>query len=196
MRRNPIVPALLAAALMASASRLGAQQTRLFGMFSVGPAVPVGTFGQAFNAGWSVSAAVGRSLANPALAVRATASYGSFKESSIDGYDLGGSSTPLSVTGDVLYHFGASAARVRPYVLGGVGFSSVGYSASYSTGESPGTGGSGYSQRDNGVAFGAGGGVMMQRGKVGFFAEGRYTAIPGSEHSHIPVAVGVRVGGR
>ncbi len=76
-----------------------------------------------------------------------------------------------------------------------VGFSSVGYSYSSNYGGFGESGGD-YSERDNGLMVGAGGGVQMQGDRVGFFAEGRLAAIPGSGHSHAPILVGVRIGGR
>lgn len=169
-----------------------AQSRKFFGMFSAGPALPVGTFGDAFDMGWSLSAGVGTALANKAIEVRATASYGSFGASN-GGLGVDGNSTPFALTGDVLYHLGSGAGAARPYLLAGAGLSSVGYSSSY---DGFGGGGEGYSERENGLTFGVGGGVLVQRGKAGFFAEGRYAAVPGSEHSHLPVVVGVRIGAR
>lgn len=170
-----------------------AQARRFFGMFSVGPAMPVGTFGDAFDMGWSLSAGVGTALANKDIEVRATATYGSFGASGGAGID--GTSTPFALTGDVMYHLGAAGKSARPYLVGGVGLSSVGYSSSYSY-EGPGGGGEGYSEHENGVTIGAGAGLLVQRNRAGFFVEGRYAAVPGSDHSHLPVTVGVRIGAR
>ncbi|MBL8960434.1 MAG: hypothetical protein JNJ98_11320, partial [Gemmatimonadetes bacterium] len=56
--------------------------------------------------------------------------------------------------------------------------------------------GSSYSERDNGMTVGAGGGVIAQRGRTGFFAEARYAIVTGSDHSHLPITVGVSIGAR
>lgn len=187
MRRAFFVVACLVAT---SASE--AQSRKYFGMFALGPALPVGTFGDGFGMGWSVLAGVGTTLANQRVEVRGTATYGSFGENG----DFGGSakSTPLTVTGDVLYHLGEQRAGLRAYLVGGAGLSSVGYSSSYSY-EGAG-GGGGYSERENGVVVGAGAGFLMHRGRASFFTEGRLSVIPGSGHSHLPITAGVRLGGR
>ncbi|MBK8250417.1 MAG: hypothetical protein IPK85_23925 [Gemmatimonadetes bacterium] len=184
---------LLLATTAGLATEAQTQGRELFGMFSVGPALPMGTFADDFGAGWSVSAGVGRALANRNVELRGTATYGSFGVSS----ELGGgsgTSTPFAMTADLLYRIGKADAQLRPYLVGGAGLSSVGYSSEYSY--EPGGGGSSYSERDNGMTVGAGGGVIAQRGRTGFFAEARYAIVTGSDHSHLPITVGVRIGAR
>ncbi|MEO8450173.1 MAG: outer membrane beta-barrel protein [Gemmatimonadota bacterium] len=165
-----------------------AQDTRIFGMVSVAPAIPVGDFGSDFSTGWEVAAGVGTALRSSPVELRLTASYGYFKESGV-----GGVSKPLGLSGDALYRFGSPSAKVRPYLLGGLGFYSVKYSLDYSTAYGTGSG-SGLSETDNGFSYGAGGGVTVRAGVVSLFAEGRYTAIPSSGHSHVPLRLGVRLG--
>lgn len=184
---------LLVATTVGLAAGAGAQDRALFGMFSVGPALPMGTFADDFGAGWSLSAGVGRALANRKVEVRATATYGSFGVSSALGGGSG-TSTPFGLTADLLYRLGKADAPLRPYLVGGAGISSVGYSSEYSY--EPGGGGSSYSERDNGMTVGAGGGVIAHRGRTGFFAEARYAIVTGSDHSHLPITVGVRIGAR
>lgn len=184
---------LLVAAAVGFTAGADAQDRKLFGMFAVGPALPVGSFADDFGAGWTLSAGVGRALANRNVELRATATYGSFGVSS----ELGGgsgSSTPFGLTADLLYRLGKADAQLRPYLVGGAGLSSVGYSSKYEY--EPGGGGSSYSERDNGMTVGAGGGVIAQRGRTGFFAEARYAIVTGSDHSHLPITVGVRIGAR
>ncbi|MFN0180005.1 MAG: hypothetical protein ACKVZ0_14490 [Gemmatimonadales bacterium] len=179
-------------ALGYAATTATAQERRVFGMIGLGPAVPVGEFGDGFGTGWDLTAGVGVTLGNRPIEIRGQLTYGSFKESGGSTAVSSGTSKPRSVNADLLYRLGKREAKVRPYLVGGVGFSSVKYSSSYNI---PGEGGgAGFSETDSGVTFGGGGGVSVRAGSLGVFAEARYTAIPGSGHSHLPLVVGVRLG--
>lgn len=185
---------LVVSAVACQAIVATAQERRVFGMIGVGPAVPVGEFGDGFGTGWDLSVGVGLALANRPIEIRGQLSYGSFKESG-GATGANGTSKPRALNADLLYRLGGNDAKVRPYLVGGLGFSSVKYSTSYNV-PGGGGGGEGFSETDSGVSFGGGGGLTVQAGSVGVFAEARYTAIPGSGHSHLPIVVGVRLGRR
>jgi Outer membrane protein beta-barrel domain len=193
MRTTTVMTTAAVAALLGAADTATAQERRVFGMIGLGPAVPVGAFSDGFGTGWDLTAGIGVALKNSPLEVRGQLTYGSFKETGGATAVSTGTSKPRALNADVLYRLGNGDAKVRPYLVGGAGFSSVKYSSSYSI---PGEGGAGFSETDTGISFGGGGGVSIRAGSVGLFAEARYTAIPGSGHSHLPVVVGVRLGRR
>lgn len=188
--RRALVLAIAGSVLWAANG--AAQERKVFAMIGGGPAVPVGSFGDGFGAGWNLSAGIGVALKNIPAELRGQLNYGSFKESGTSTGGLSASSKPLGLNADLLYRLGQRDAKVQPYLVGGVGFYSTKYSSSYSI--PGGTGGGGFSESDNGVSFGAGGGVAVRAGSIGVFAEARFTAIPGSGHSHLPLVVGVRLG--
>ena len=185
MSRSRRIPCALLVLVSAAMAPLHAQSRPVFFMMSAGPAVPIGSFSDGYGAGWSATAAVGTTLSK-VLEVRGSLGYSRFGASG--GVDA--SSAPVTVSGDVLYRLGREGAKARPYLVGGLGFASVGSSYDYSYEGGGNYGGSG---RENALVVGAGAGLLVQAGRTGFFAEGRLVSI-GSGHSHVPLAVGVRVG--
>jgi opacity protein-like surface antigen len=84
----------------------------------------------------------------------------------------------------VVYSF--ASAGLKPYVLGGLGFSNVKFSAG------------GTDQSETKVSFGVGAGVAFPLGTGGnrLFAETRYTSVStsGSPVTFLPIVVGISFG--
>lgn len=185
---------LVAAALLTAVARPSLAQSPVFGMIGVGPAIPTGTFGEGFGTGFDILLGVGTRLKQAPVEVRVSLTLGSFSESGgLAGTT--GKSRPRGLAGDLLYRLGKKDRKVSPYLVGGLGLSSVKYSSGYTVPGETG-GGDEFSETDTGLSFGGGGGVTIDVGKAAIFGEARYTAIPKSDHSHLPIRVGVRLGRR
>jgi hypothetical protein len=161
--------------------------SQIFGVIAAGPAIPAGAFGDEFKTGYDLAAGAGIALRNSPIEIRGLVHYGSFGQSPGEG-----SSKPLAVTADASLRLGPQEAKVRPYLVGGVGFHSFKYSTGYSI---PGGGeGGGFSERDSSPSVGGGAGLLFGTGGARVFVEARYVAITGSDHNHLPIAVGLRLG--
>lgn len=143
-----------------------------------GLTLPMGTFGDVDKAGWHLVGLIQFPISHSPIHFRADAMYGQTSHKS----GLGSGSTTLTgATADLLYHLGDRAAKVRPYVLGGLGFYNVDF-------------GGGSSQSK--LAFGLGGGILFGVGTMHAFLEGRYMSVQtsGSSLNFLPISVGVMFG--
>lgn len=96
-------------------------------------------------------------------------------------HDVGSGSTTLTgATGNVVYHMGDRAASLRPYILGGLGFSNADLGGASETK----------------LTFGAGGGVLFSIGTMHAFVEGRYMSVQtsGSSITFLPITFGLLFG--
>lgn len=178
MRRK--IPGLMAAALVlgAVAANPAAAQARGYFGFGGGVSLPMGDFGDAAKTGFGGLVIAGITGPNGRIGGR------------IDGLLLRHSSDVLEdattkvigVNADLVVSPGSSGAKVRPYLLGGVGM----VNAKVEDFEG-----------DTKFAFNLGGGLQFKAGKMGVFVEARYFNVstdPGST-SFIPIMVGLRFGG-
>jgi hypothetical protein len=159
---------------------LGAQNQPTEGIrFGVGGGLilPMGNYADVDKAGWNLLGVIQLPISRSPIHLRFDAMYGQTSHKSTFG---SGNTTLTGATGDLLYHLGEHAAKVRPYVLGGLGVYNVD------------AGGS--SETD--FTFGFGGGILFGIGTMHAFLEGRYMRVQASGASlpFVPVTFGVMFG--
>ena len=178
MKRHQFAGLVLALGLCA-APALQAQSQPTEGIrFGVGGGLtlPMGTYGDFDKAGWNLVGLIQFPISRSPIHLRFDAMYGQTSHKS----PASGNTTLTGATADLLYHLGDRAAKVRPYVLGGLGFYSVD------------VGGTSESK----LAFGLGGGILFGVGTMHAFLEGRYMSVQtsGSSTNFLPISVGVMFG--
>jgi outer membrane protein with beta-barrel domain len=141
-----------------------------------GLTLPMGTFGDFDKAGWNLVGLIQFPISQSPIHLRFDAMYGQTSHKS----PASGNTTLTGATADLLYHLGDRAAKVRPYVLGGLGFYNVDVSGTSETK----------------LAFGFGGGILFGVGTMHAFLEGRYMSVQtsGSSTNFLPISVGVMFG--
>ena len=142
-----------------------------------GLTLPIGNFGDVDKAGWNLVGLIQLPISQSPIHLRFDAMYGQTSHKS----PASGNTTLTGATADLLYHLGDHAAKVRPYVLGGLGF----YNADFGGGSS-----------ESKLAFGFGGGILFGVGTMHAFLEGRYMSVQtsGSSLNFLPISVGVMFG--
>lgn len=177
--RNLIGRTALAAVLVLAPSVLVAQGIR-YGV-GAGLLMPLGDYGTADKMGWAVGADVTKWMPGGMLGVRIE---GSYSQTSHDG--ASGNFKIIGGAADLVYAFGVTAAQMRPYVLGGLGYYNVKESVS------------GASESKVGFGVGAGVAFKMGAGSTRLFVEGKWTTVStsGSSTSFIPIRVGLRFGAK
>lgn len=178
MKRSQFASLVVALGLCA-APALHAQAQPTEGIrFGVGGGLtlPMGTFGDFDKAGWNLVGLIQFPISQSPIHLRFDAMYGQTSHKS----PASGNTTLTGATADLLYHLGDRAAKVRPYVLGGLGFYNVD------------VGGTSESK----LAFGFGGGILFGVGTMHAFLEGRYMSVQtsGSSTNFLPISVGVMFG--
>ena len=171
-----VATGLLTAALAAPA----AAQARGYVGFGGGLSVPTGNFADAYKTGWLGQVIAGITGANGMLGGRID---GMYVKHSVDGVS-DASRKLLGANGDVVLSLGSTAAKLRPYLLGGIGFFNV--KSKVGSVEGPG---------DTKFAFNLGGGLTVKAGsRMAVFLEGRYISIQteGSSTGFIPISIGLR----
>jgi outer membrane protein with beta-barrel domain len=141
-----------------------------------GLTLPMGTFGDIDKSGWNLVGLIQLPISHSPIHLRFDAMYGQTSHKS----PASGNTTLTGATADLLYHLGDHMAKVRPYVLGGLGFYNV-----------DGGGGS-----ESKLAFGFGGGILFGVGTMHAFLEGRYMSVQtsGSSLNFLPISLGVMFG--
>jgi hypothetical protein len=139
--------------------------------------LPMGNYADVDKAGWHVLGLLQLPISHSPIHLRFDAMYGQTSHKSGFG---SGNTTLTGATADLLYHLGNSAAKVRPYVLGGLGFYNVD------------VGGTSESK----LAIGGGGGILFGVGTMHAFLEGRYMSVQtsGSSINFLPISLGVMFG--
>lgn len=142
-----------------------------------GLTLPMGTFGDVDKAGWHLVGVLQLPISQSPIHLRFDAMYGQTSHKS----PASGNTTLTGGTADLLYHLGDRAAKVRPYVLGGLGF----YNADFGGGSS-----------QSKLAFGLGGGILFGVGTMHAFLETRYMSVQtsGSSLNFLPISLGVMFG--
>ena len=175
--------ALIAA--LALAPTLAVAQGMRYGV-GVGLLMPLSDYETADKMGWVAGADATRWLPGGMLGVRVEGSYSQTSEAS------GVTAHSTKIIGgmaDLVYAFGLSAAQMRPYVLGGLGYYNVKIDVT-------GLG----SASESKVGFGVGGGLAfkMGTGSTRAFVEAKWTTVStsGSSTSFIPIRVGLRFGSK
>ncbi len=170
-----VATGMLTAALAAPA----AAQARGYVGFGGGLSLPMGNFGDTYKTGWLGQVIAGITGANGMLGGRID---GMYVKHSVDA-GTGPSVKLLGANADVVLSPGSAAAKLRPYLLGGLGFFNVK---------------SGTGSGDTKFAFNLGGGLTVKAGsRMAVFLEGRYISVQteGSSTGFIPISIGLRWGG-
>lgn len=138
----------------------------------IGPTMPMGDFGEAFNMGFHVMGGANFGLTAKPISFRADAAYHMNK---CDVVAACGDVTQnmLTLSGDVVYNF--PTPRTHPYLLGGLTWGNASCSGCQSSSD---------------IGFNLGGGMHFDLGANQIFVEARYFSIDQSDF--IPITVGVR----
>jgi hypothetical protein len=171
IRCTKFAVAVLACVLAAAPA--SAQSPSVF--LGLGPAIPMGDYGDVTDLGWMVNAGVLVPLGQAGAWIGGEAMYG---RNGIPDFD---ESATLTGAGGMIGMTFSPMQRVAPFVFGSVGFMSFG-----STFEG--------SESDSGLAFGGGGGVrMMMSPSASLWAAGRFinARVDGENLQVLPLAVGV-----
>jgi len=181
MKRYQLSSLIVALALCA-APALHAQSQPTEGIrFGVGGGLtlPMSDYGDIDKAGWHVMGLIQFPISQSPIHLRFDAMYGQTSHKSGFG---SGNTTLTGATGDLLYHLGDRSSRVRPYVLGGLGF----YNADFG----------GSSNSESKFAFGLGGGILFSIGTMHAFLETRYMSVQttGNSLTFLPVTLGLMFG--
>jgi opacity protein-like surface antigen len=183
MKRTLLAALAVGMLLVVSAPTLSAQGVR-WGV-NAGVLMPLGDYNTFDKPGWIVGGGATYWLTGGTLGVRGDASYGQTKH---DG-GIGGDTKIAGGMASLVYGLGSSAASMRPFVTGGLGFYNVKI-------ETTGPGASSFSETK--IAFGAGAGVMLKLGTGGMRAvvATRFTSVStsGSSTTFLPITVGLTFG--
>jgi hypothetical protein len=177
------IPGLMAAALLfgAVAASPAAAQARGYIGFGPGVSLPMGDFGDAAKTGWLGQVFGGITGPNGVIGGRID---GMYVRHSLEVPDA--STALIGANADLVVSPGSAGAKIRPYVLGGVGF----FNAKTEVGSVEGEG-------QTNVAFNLGGGLTFKAGGMAVFVEARYINVSTdpSSSSFIPIVLGLRFGG-
>ena len=179
MKRSAFAVAAIALALTASASAAQAQRPVSLGI-AAGAAVPTGDLGDFTSMGYNLTGSIGYSLPAMPLSFRVDGMYNqlSGKEvQSVSGPDL----RIMAVTANTAYTLPGVA--VRPYVIAGAGYYSIGGEA---LGQSI--------DRENKRGVNGGAGFELPLTGISTFVEARYHSVftEGERLNMFPVSVGIR----
>jgi opacity protein-like surface antigen len=158
-------------------------QARGYVGFGGGLSIPTGHFGDTHKMGWLGQVVAGITGPNGMLGGRID---GMYIRHSLDA-GVEGSRQMLGANGDLVVSPGSADAKIRPYLLGGIGF----FNAKDELGTDEGEGETKFAYNIGaGLRFGGG-------GRMSFFIEGRYLSISteGDNTNMIPIAIGLRWGG-
>lgn len=168
----------VAVALLIGATTTAAQGVRIG--LGAGLLLPMGDYKTADKTGWVAGVDVTDWLTGGSIGIRAEGSYSQTSHKA----GVSGNSKIIGGMADVVYAFGKTAASMRPYLLGGVGFYNVKFT------------GTGPSVSESKIGFGGGGGVAFKLGTGGsrVFVEAKYVSVStsGSSTTFLPVRAGIR----
>ena len=160
-----------------------AAQARGYVGFGGGLSLPTGDAGEGLKMGWVGQVIAGITGPSGKFGGRID---GMYVRHSFDG-TVDGSTALFGANGDLVFSPGSQTGKIRPYLLGGVGFFNV--KSEVGTVESEGV---------TKFAWNAGAGLRFGGGgKASFFIESRYISVSTDPESFgfIPISVGVRFGG-
>ena len=181
MRRK--ISGLIPAALLfgAVAASPAAAQARGYIGFGPGVSLPVGDFGDAAKTGWLGQVFGGITGASGMFGGRVD---GMYVRHSLELPDA--STALIGANADLVVSPGSAGSKVRPYILGGVGF----FNSKTEVGSVEGEG-------QTNFAYNLGGGLLFKAGRMGIFVEARYISVSTdpSSQGFIPIAIGLRFGG-
>jgi opacity protein-like surface antigen len=173
-------------AILLSATTGVAQGVR-FGV-GAGVLLPVGDYHSLDNPGWIAGADITYWFSSGTIAIRAEGSYSRTNGRTGSCCVPGRKTAFAGGMVDVVYAFGRTADRIRPYVLAGVGLYNVRFSAPGFTPSS-----------DTKLGFGGGAGVAYRvgTGSTRVFLESKVTDVTsGVDLVSVPIRVGLRFGAK
>jgi hypothetical protein len=176
--------AALALATAVTAGAAGAQGTRPFSLgVSGGLSVPMGDFGDAYNAGFNVSGHLGLQSSALPVGLRFDLGYNRWE---LDGFDANLRS--LAGIANVMLNFPRpSGSTVRPYVSGGLGIYNTKLSRDV-------TGGTVSTDGETNVGLNVGAGLDFGLSGISTFVEARFHSVftDVSNTNFVPVVFGIR----
>jgi len=182
MRRT--IAGLVAAGLLTvGLAAPAAAQARGYVGFGGGISLPMGDFGDVAKSGVNGLVIAGITGPNGMLGGRID---GMYNRHSFDG-TVDGSTQMLGANLDLVVSPGSAAAKVRPYLLAGLGFFNIKSEVGSVEGEG-----------ETKLAFNGGAGLSLKAGsKMSLFLEARYVNIRTdvSSTAFVPISVGLRFGG-
>ena len=180
---NRIARGVLIAGVAASIAAGGAQaQARGYIGFGGGVSIPSGDFADGVNTGWLGQVVAGITGPTGKFGGRINGSYTRHSFDTL--LDDDPNIRFIGVMGDVVFSPGSGEAKLRPYLLGGLGFQNVKENTATAEGETN-------------LAFNLGGGVNFAMGRMKLFIEGRWLSVRTDPQSAnmIPLTLGLRFGG-
>ena len=180
---NRIARGVLVAGVAASIAAGGAQaQARGYIGFGGGVSIPSGDFADEVGTGWLGQVVAGITGPTGKIGGRINGTYTNHTFDTVLSDDP--SFRFIGVMGDVVFTPGQPDAKLRPYLLGGLGFQNG--KADLAGAES-----------ETNFAFNLGGGVNIAMGRIKLFIEGRWLSVrsdPASANM-IPITAGLKFGG-
>lgn len=180
---NRIVRGLLVAGVAASMTAGGAQaQARGYIGFGGGVSIPSGDFADGVSTGWLGQVVAGITGPTGKIGGRINGSYTRHSFDTL--LDDDPNIRFIGVMGDVVFSPGQPDAKLRPYLLGGLGFQNGKDNTATAEGKTN-------------FAFNFGGGVNFAVGRMKLFIEGRWLSVrsdPASANM-IPISAGLKFGG-
>ena len=177
-----VLTGLVALGLVAGAAAPAGAQARGYVGLGGGLSVPTGDFADGVKTGWLGQLIAGITGPNGRFGGRIDGMYVRHSWEAVDD----ASTTLFGANADLVVTPGAEGAKLRPYILGGVGF----FNGKQKVGGVSGEG-------ETKFAFNFGAGVNIKAGaRMSVFAEGRYISVRTEDAiGFIPISVGLRWGG-
>jgi hypothetical protein len=179
---NRIARGVLVAGVVASIAAGGAQaQARGYFGFGAGASVPTGDFGDGYKVGWIAQVVAGITGPTGVIGGRVNGSITRHNHDTLND----NTAKLVGAMGDLVFSPGGADSKVRPYLLGGIGFQNVKLEAG---------------QLENSVtelAYNFGAGITVALSKAKLFVEGRWLSVQTDPSSTnlIPISIGLRFGG-
>jgi hypothetical protein len=179
---NRIARGVLVAGVVASVAASGAEaQARGYIGFGAGASVPTGDFGDGYKVGWLAQVVAGITGPTGVIGGRVNGSITRHNHDTLND----NTAKLVGAMGDLVFSPGSGDAKVRPYLLGGIGFQNRKLEEG---------------QLENSVtelAFNFGAGISVATGRAKLFVEGRWLSVQTdpSTTNLIPISIGLRFGG-
>lgn len=179
---NRIARGVLVAGAVASIAASGAEaQARGYFGFGAGVSVPTGDFGDGYKVGWLAQVVAGITGPTGVIGGRVNGSITRHNHDTLND----NTAKLVGAMGDLVFSPGSGGAKVRPYLLGGIGFQNVKLEAGP------------LESSVTELAYNFGAGLTVALSKASLFVEGRWLSVQTDPSSTnlIPISIGLRFGG-
>jgi hypothetical protein len=178
---NRIARGVLVAGVVASMAAGGAQaQARGYIGFGAGASVPTGDFGDEYKTGWLAQVVAGITGPTGVIGGRVNGSITRHNHDTVND----ATAKLVGAMGDLVFSPGSGDAKLRPYLLGGIGFQNFKLEAGP------------LESSETKLAYNFGGGVNIATGRAKLFIEARWLSVrTDPSASMIPISLGLRFGG-